>query len=124
MRVLLVDDEVALARALAQELGALHQIVLALGAEQALERLAEARYDVVLCDLKMPGMTGDQLYEEVARTNPAQAKRFVFMTGVGFGADVERFLALSGRPLLEKPFALIDALKVMGRVYARNGGAA
>ncbi|WP_437805587.1 ATP-binding protein [Sorangium sp. So ce1078] len=48
------------------------------------------------------------------------AQGFIFMTGVGFGADVERFLASSGRPLLEKPFSAEDALSAIAEVVTAN----
>jgi signal transduction histidine kinase/ActR/RegA family two-component response regulator len=120
LTVLLVEDEVALSRALAEELSSVHAVDVVGGARDALERLAARRYDVVLCDVKMPGMTGDQLFEEVCLRDPDQARAFVFMTGVGFGANVERFVRLSGRPLLEKPFTPAEALAVMRKVAAKN----
>jgi hypothetical protein len=44
------------------------------------------------------------------------------MTGVGFGADVERFLASAGRPLLEKPFSAEAALECIAEVVTANRG--
>ncbi len=120
IRVLVVEDEPALARALAEELGRLHAVEAAGSAQQALTILNERSFDVILCDLRMPGMSGEALYAEVERRNPTQARGFIFMTGVGFGADVERFVATTGRPLLEKPFSADDALELILRVVSRN----
>jgi CheY-like chemotaxis protein len=119
-RVLVIEDEPSLARALADELGRVHDVTLAAGAAIALERMAEDRYDVVLCDLRMPGMSGEALFADVLARDPSQAGRFIFMTGVGFGADVERFLAGAGRPVLEKPFATIDALEAIRKLVAKS----
>jgi PAS domain S-box-containing protein len=121
VRVLIVDDEVALARALAEEIGRHHDVVTVPGGEAALARLAEERFDVVLCDLRMPNLSGEGLFARVLEHDPAQAQAFVFMTGVGFGADVERFLTESGRPLLEKSFPAEDALVAIARVVKRRG---
>jgi CheY-like chemotaxis protein len=118
-RVLIVEDEQALAGALAEEIGALHDVVIARGAEAALARLAAERFDVVLCDLRMPGMSGDALYKRVRAEDPEQADRFVFMTGVGFGADLTRFLADSGRLVLEKPFSANRVLEAIRAESAR-----
>jgi PAS domain S-box-containing protein len=120
-RVLVVEDEGALARALAEEIGAQHEVVIAGGAEAALERLAEGPFDVVLCDLRMPGMSGEALYARVRASDPQQADRFVFMTGVGFGAELTRFLADSGRVVLEKPFPASRALEAIARIVRAAG---
>jgi len=120
-RVLIVDDEAALGRALAEEIGRLHEVVVAGGAEAALAHLARQAFDVVLCDLRMPGMSGEALYARVREKDGHQAEGFVFMTGVGFGADVEAFLEASGRPMLEKPFSASRALETIARVI--RGGA-
>src|SRR5205807_261734 len=93
--VLIVEDELSLARALAEEIGLSHDVVLANGAEQAREHFANQRFDAVLCDLRMPGTSGEALYSEIALRDPGQAERFIFMTGVGFGGEVEQFLAAS-----------------------------
>jgi PAS domain S-box-containing protein len=119
-RVLLVDDEPALARALAEEIGRRHEVVVAGSAEAALARLAAEPFDVVLCDLRMPGMSGEALYTRVRAEDPDQAEGFVFMTGVGFGGEVERFLGASGRPVLEKPFSAAKTLETIARVRQRR----
>ncbi len=123
VRVLVVEDEASLARALGDELGRLHQVTVVSSAMEALTALDDRAFDVILCDLRMPGMSGEALYTRVAESDPAHARCFIFMTGVGFGADVERFLAGSGRPVLEKPFSADDALEEIVRVVNRNNAA-
>ncbi|WP_437595365.1 ATP-binding protein [Sorangium sp. So ce590] len=120
-RVLVVEDEASLARALCEQLGRVHQVAVAPSADAAMGMLAGGqRFDVVLCDLRMPGMSGDVFYTRIRESDPALAQGFIFMTGVGFGADVERFLASSGRPLLEKPFSAEDALSAIAEVVTAN----
>jgi CheY-like chemotaxis protein/two-component sensor histidine kinase len=119
-RVLVVDDEPALGRALAEEIGRSHEVVVARGAEAALEELRRGRFDVILCDLRMPGMSGEAFYTRVLEQDPAQAEGFVFMTGVGFGADIEHFLTTAGRPVLEKPFSAQRALEAIARIVERR----
>ena len=120
-RVLVVEDEASLARALSDQLGRVHEVALAPSADAAMGMLAGGqRFDVVLCDLRMPGTSGDVFYTRVRESDPALAQGFIFMTGVGFGADVERFLASSGRPLLEKPFSAEDALSAIAEVVTAN----
>lgn len=115
-RVLIVEDEVLLGRALGDQIGEHHDVRVAPNGLDALTVLEKDRFDVVLCDLKMPGLSGEGLYREVARRDPDQAKRFVFMTGIGFGLETERFIEEVGTTLLEKPFSIEKALIAIGKV--------
>jgi PAS domain S-box-containing protein len=113
--VLIIEDEVSLAQALVAEIGRYHDVSLTHRAELALELFGRQRYDVVLCDLRMPGMSGEALYETVCARHPKQAPAFIFMSGIGFVPEVERFLAASGRPVLHKPFAPSAALHLIAQ---------
>lgn len=117
-QVLIVEDETALGQVLLEEIGRYHDVMVADRADLALELLAKRRFDVVLCDLRMPGMSGEALYASVREQNPTQAEAFIFMSGIGFVPEVERFLAASGRPLLHKPFAPSRALELIARADA------
>lgn len=118
LRVLLVEDEVALARALAAEVGRVHDVVVVSSGQRALQALADERFDVVLCDLRMPGMSGEDLYERVRATNSEQAREFIFMSGIGFVPEVERFLAATGLPVLHKPFPTARVLQLIAQKSA------
>lgn len=122
-RVLIIEDEAALARALMAEIGRMHEVQLVPNAAEALQVLETKLFDVILCDVRMPGMSGEALFEMVRKDRPQVAVRFVFMTGVGFGADFERFLSESGRPILEKPFSVEDALTIIRKVVSKHGRA-
>jgi CheY-like chemotaxis protein len=113
MRLLVVEDETAFARALTTELGTVHDVVHASSAEYALEVLSRRRFDVVLCDLRMPGMSGEVLYERVRARDPLQARQFIFMSGIGFVPEVEHFLTTTGRPVLQKPFSPSHVLELI-----------
>jgi CheY-like chemotaxis protein len=116
MRVLVVEDEAALAEALASEVGRVHDVAVAPSGERALELLSQSHFDVVLCDLRMPGMSGEVLYERVLERDSAQASKFIFMSGIGFVPEVEQFLAASGRPVLHKPFATVRVLELISKL--------
>ncbi|HEY4119373.1 MAG TPA: ATP-binding protein, partial [Byssovorax sp.] len=120
-RVLVVEDEAPLAKALAEELGRTHDVVWVDSAERALDVIEQERaFDVVLCDLRMPGMGGRGLYTALVARDPAMCDAFVFMTGAGFGGDLEAFLATAQRPVLEKPFQARTAEDVIARVVTRR----
>src|SRR6185369_2628899 len=69
--VLIVEDELPLAQALVHEIGRYHDVAVAHHAERALELLGERSFDAVLCDLRMPGMTGEALYDLVCQRHPS-----------------------------------------------------
>ena len=111
-RVLVVEDEPALAAAVADALtDAGFEVDRAGDGEEALARVRERPYDLVVCDLKMPRLDGMSFYRAIAATEPALARRVIFVTGDVAGTDAERFLDESGCRWLAKPFRLGDLLR-------------
>lgn len=105
LRVLLVDDEPNILRAYKRTLGNDHDLVTAAHGEEALAAItACGDFDLVLCDVSMPTMSGIQLFEHVRSLAPALAERFVFATGGATQKSVEHFLASIPNLVLEKPF--------------------
>jgi signal transduction histidine kinase/BarA-like signal transduction histidine kinase len=110
--VLLVEDERALALAVREALvDAGLSVDHAGDGEEALARVRERAYDLVICDLKMPKVDGMALYRAIAAAMPALARRVIFVTGDVAGADAERFLEETGCRWLAKPFRLADLLR-------------
>jgi signal transduction histidine kinase len=104
-RILVIDDERALLVTLKMLLRENHDIVTAESAEEALALFARGeKFDLVLCDLMMPRLTGMDLYEHLRRTSPRCAERLVFMTGGAFTPRAAGFLSSVKNPRLEKPF--------------------
>ena len=102
--VLYVDDEPLLGKTVQRTLRD-HDVVALTNGRDALERIAAGeRFDVILCDLMMPEITGIALYEELARIAPDQAARMVFITGGAFTPRSRAFLDRVKNPCLEKPF--------------------
>jgi two-component system NtrC family sensor kinase len=111
-RVLVVEDEPALAAAVADSLtDAGFEVDRAGDGEEALARVRERLYDLIVCDLKMPRLDGMSFYRAIAATEPALARRVIFVTGDVAGTDAERFLDESGCRWLAKPFRLGDLLR-------------
>jgi two-component system cell cycle sensor histidine kinase/response regulator CckA len=103
LRVLVVDDDQALMRALRRALRA-HRLECVSSGQEALERLrADARFDVVLCDLMMPDMTGMELYEQLEALGLGVRERMVFLTGGAFTPRARAFLERVPNRALEKP---------------------
>jgi signal transduction histidine kinase/CheY-like chemotaxis protein len=108
-RVLVVDDEEGLVTAVCRYFGHDHDMVGATSAAAALERVhAGERFDVILCDLIMPEMTGMELWQELQRVAPDQAERMVFLTGGAFTPRAREFMETTAQPRVEKPFRMAD----------------
>ncbi len=117
--VLVVEDEPALAAAVAEGLSdAGFSVDRAGDGEEALARVRDRDYNLIVCDLKMPRVDGMQFYRAIATTCPALTCRVIFVTGDVAGTDAERFLEETGCRWLAKPFRLGDLLRVAREVIA------
>jgi PAS domain S-box-containing protein len=105
-RVLLVDDEAPIRRALLRLLEPDHDVQVADGGESAIAKLHDGQYDVILCDLMMPHMSGMQLYDRLLTQSADLARRMIFMTGGAFSQRSSAFVIDCDRPVLEKPIDL------------------
>jgi CheY-like chemotaxis protein len=106
-RILLVDDEEAVRGALLRALGRLHEVVAAASGQAARAILtSDASFDLILCDLMMPEMSGMDVHRWLASEHPRLAQKMVFMTGGTFTPRARRFLAEVDNPCLDKPFDL------------------
>ena len=116
-RILIVDDEPTLVRTLVTLLSEEHDVVGATSGADALGILmADQTFDLVLCDLMMPYVTGMDLYERLAKERPGLEKRLAFMTGGAFTARARDFLRDVTNPRVDKPFSpamVTDILNAM-----------
>ncbi|MCG8417312.1 MAG: ATP-binding protein [Proteobacteria bacterium] len=105
-RILIIDDEREVRNMYQRMLNADHEVVLASGGEEGLAILRRDReFDVVLCDLMMPGVDGLMFYREVAQRWPDIADSIIFITGGAFTARMSDFVANIGNRVLEKPIS-------------------
>ncbi len=115
--VLVVEDELALAEAVSEALADAGFLVDRVADGQtALERARSRRYDLVVCDLKMPRLSGQAFYRAVAAKAPGLSRRIIFVAGDVVTADAEAFLEDSGCRWLRKPYRLADLLRVAREV--------
>jgi CheY-like chemotaxis protein len=112
-RILLVDDDRLIAVTVARALGAEHDVTALMRAQDALDRMTGGdRYDVILCDVMMPSMTGIEFYDRLSRELPDQAERIVFLTGGAFTSTARTFLDEVPNMRMEKPFE-VQALRAL-----------
>jgi two-component system NtrC family sensor kinase len=114
-RVLVVDDEEPVARLLARLLRQIgHDPLIVDSGAAAIERIRREPFDLVLSDVKMPGMSGFELHQTIKQYNPELAARVVFVTGDMLSAATQARIAQTGNPYIAKPFA-IDRLEALVR---------
>ncbi|WP_375767575.1 response regulator [Archangium gephyra] len=105
-RILVVDDEPMIGMAIRRTLQREHEVVALTSAREAQARLTSGEaFDLILCDLMMPEMSGMELHQAVANHSPGLAGRMVFLTGGAFTANARAFLNHVPNHRVEKPFS-------------------
>jgi PAS domain S-box-containing protein len=102
--VLIVDDDVVLARTLSRVLQGQDVAVVTNGREALELLLTGRRFDVILCDLMMPVMTGMELHAKITEELPQLVESMIFITGGAFTPSTRAFLDQVSNECLEKPF--------------------
>jgi|GEM_PF-900079 len=118
-RILVVDDEPSILDILYDVLrmdG--HQIETAVNGRLALTKLSSGSFDVVISDLKMPGMSGQELYRQLQKTESALLSRIIFTTGDVANQDTQNFLQESRTPYLQKPFDLNEVRRLVQEILS------
>ena len=116
IRILVVDDEPDVAGVLTDLLKSQSaQVEGASGGHEALERLERADYDILLCDVRMPGLDGPGLYQALSARHPQLLSRFVFLTGDTLNPESSEFVRRTGAPCINKPFDFDEVYRVIGR---------
>ncbi len=110
-RILVVDDDIGIARSFARILKK-HDVEVANGGREGLNRLLAEDFDLVFCDLVMPGVTGMDLHQALRRERPEVADAIIFMTAGGFSPKLRRFVETVSNTLVEKPFG-VEAIRAV-----------
>jgi two-component system cell cycle sensor histidine kinase/response regulator CckA len=121
-RMLVVDDEIRIAQSIERLFSRDLRVVSELDGRRALKRLRDDRdFDVIVCDLMMPEMSGIELFDEIRRLSPRLARRVIFLTGGAFTAEATAFLDSVRNPVVEKPFEVAQLRAVIDEVLRRTG---
>ena len=105
LRVLVVDDEASVRVALQRYLsGRGHEVETTASGKEALARMREDSFDAVIIDMRMPDLSGEQLFHELRARDPSYVERVIFTTGQLVDDGVRSFLASTNRPCVPKPF--------------------
>lgn len=104
--ILIIDDDELVAKTIKRLLRE-HDVLTERDPETAVARLvAGERFDAVLCELRLPKLSGIQVYTAIRGADRAKAEKLVFMSGGILDDDTEFFLQASRAQFLEKPFSI------------------
>ena len=121
-RALVIDDEPEIVLLLAdamEKAGYRCDKATGGGEGKALIAAAPDAYDAIVCDLRMPDFDGPSLFRWLGAHHPQLAERVLFVTGDAVGPVSGRFLAESGRPVLEKPFTAAEVAAIVATFPVR-----
>jgi signal transduction histidine kinase len=122
-RILVIDDEPLIGGMITRTLSRGHEVLYAREAEAAFDLLERgAKFDVVLCDLTMPGMSGREVFDVLTARWPALASHLVFMTGGAFTERDRAYLQETTRPVLSKPFTAANLSEIVAQQLEPDGG--
>lgn len=120
-RFLVVDDEEGILKIIKRILKK-HELIFARSGKEAKEILLnDRRFDLVLCDIMMPELSGTHLHQWLKGECEALAKRFVFMTGGAFTQQANEYLQKSCMPVIKKPFRTKELISFMQKEFKKHG---
>ena len=118
-RILVVEDEPTVARLIADVLeDEGMQVEVLLDGREALDRAARQAFDLVICDIKMPGLDGQHFYKSLERSGNPLRERFLFVTGDVIAAQTREFLERNHLPHVAKPFRVEELTEKVHEVLA------
>jgi signal transduction histidine kinase len=113
-KILVIDDESMILKAVFRVLSPQHEVITMEEGQKAFEQInAGERFDVILCDLMMPQMTGMELYDKISEVAQEQASRIIFFTGGAFTPMARDFLKKTPNLCIEKPFEIASLEKLI-----------
>jgi two-component system NtrC family sensor kinase len=118
-RVLVIDDEEPILHMVREALTPRgYEVDVALDGENGLRQLSRRKYDLTVCDWKMPGLNGQQVYERLQVINPGLSSRMIFITGDVINNRTRKFLAQQNKICLPKPFSIAEFRTAIKKVLS------
>lgn len=116
--VLVVDDEESIRELLESGLSARGlQVECVPSSEEALVRLSARSYDAILCDFNLPGLSGEQLFDQLRARTDSTAPRFLFMTGDFLDASDLKAFERKGARIVQKPFQISQLAAILAEFF-------
>jgi PAS domain S-box-containing protein len=120
-RILIIDDETLVGHTMRRALDRAHDVTLVTSAAEGLEAVAGRPFDVIMCDVMLPGTSGLDFHARLAEERPDQARRVVFITGGAFTDRARQFLEETPNPCIHKPFEPAALLSLVNEYLVQWG---
>ncbi|HMC83261.1 MAG TPA: response regulator [Candidatus Polarisedimenticolia bacterium] len=120
-KALIVDDEENIRGLYAEVLEAMgFQVETAPDGLKGLERIQAGPYNLVISDIRMPGLTGVEFYLKAAQARPGSEQRFIFTTGLIDSLNAHEYMIVTEKPCIVKPAKVENIQQAVLELYARR----
>jgi len=120
-KILLVDDDETVLELVRETLqGCGYAIDTATNSQEAMARVKQQDYAMIILDLLLPDMNGFLLSQEIKRIRPALAERILFISGILFGQSTVEHLGSMGAGFLSKPFRIDSLIEAVDKITNRR----
>jgi len=120
-KILLVDDDATVLDLVRETLeGCGYTIDTATNSQDALLKVKDGNYSMIIVDLLLPDMNGFILSQEIKRVNPTLADRILFISGILFGQSTVEHLGSIGAGFLSKPFQIDSLIEAVDKIANRK----
>lgn len=119
-RILVVDDEEDQLDVMRHILGDKYSVVGVNSGKDAIDRLEKEEYDLVVCDVKMPGIDGAGIYDWVREHRPFMERRILFSTGDMLGPKAEKIIGKIGDNYIIKPYNVEEFLRKVEEILGKD----
>jgi two-component system alkaline phosphatase synthesis response regulator PhoP len=120
-RILLVDDDALVLETVRETLQACNYLIdTANNSQEALAKVREGGYSMIILDLLLPDMNGYLLAQEIRRLNPNLGNRILFISGIMFGQSTMEHIGTVGAGFLSKPFQMESLIQEVDRIAQRR----
>jgi len=120
-KILVIDDEEPILELLEEALTKNgYRVITVKDGDTAIQYFQKDRYDLVICDWKIPGLSGQQIYEKLKEREPSLNERFIFISGDLLNPKGKQFVQQQHTPFLLKPFTMEQLLGTIQKVVSKN----
>jgi two-component system NtrC family sensor kinase len=118
-QVLFIDDEPALCSLVAEYLTRQgHDVTVEQTGEEGLQRALDEHFDVIICDMRLPGISGEDVCMALLEQKPEAVDRMVVATGDILSPQTQDFFDRTGLPHIHKPFKLDQLESEIARIMS------
>ncbi|MDI6789473.1 MAG: response regulator [Thermodesulfobacteriota bacterium] len=120
--ILVIDDEESISLLLSELLEGKYEVARVSNGHEALKVMANKEFDLIISDIKMPGMDGMEFFKWIEANKPLYKRKIVFTTGITFDAEVHAFLESTKNSYLTKPFKIAQLMEAVETTLMKSEG--